>query len=109
MSGAAFRCRCGRFASVLGDAFARQFVRALVFRVPRMALNPMPVDLVARQGTLRDKGVDVTDVVDHGWCKSIYFKDPNGLQLEYCVLSGTLDDSLVEDRASEGWQALARR
>ena len=65
-------------------------------------------DLVARQATLRDKGVDVTEVVDHGWCKSVYFKDPNGLQLEYRVLTGILDDSLVADRASEDWRALAR-
>ena len=65
-------------------------------------------DLVARQRTLRDKDVDVTDVVDHGWCKSIYFKDPNGLQLEYCVVTGALDDGLLADRHSDGWQALAR-
>jgi len=28
------------------------------------------------------KGVEVTDVVDHDWAKSIYFKDPNGIQLD---------------------------
>ena len=30
------------------------------------------------------RGVEVSDVVDHDWAKSIYFKDPNGIQLEYC-------------------------
>ena len=46
------------------------------------------------------KGVDVTDVVDHDWAKSIYFKDPNGLQLEYCCYTRTLneDDARLQDR-----------
>ena len=65
-------------------------------------------DLVARQAALRDKGIEVTDVVDHGWCKSIYFRDPNHLQLEYCVLSGDLTEELVADRQSPGWTNLAR-
>ncbi|HJZ14924.1 MAG TPA: VOC family protein, partial [Stellaceae bacterium] len=33
---------------------------------------------------LRAKGVETTDIVDHDWAMSIYFKDPNGLSLEYC-------------------------
>ncbi len=65
-------------------------------------------DLVARQAELRDKGIEVTDVVDHGWCKSIYFRDPNHLQLEYCVLSGDLTEELLVDRQSSGWTNLAR-
>ena len=65
-------------------------------------------DLVARQAELRDKGIKVTDVVDHGWCKSIYFRDPNHLQLEYCVLSGDLTEELLVDRQSSGWTNLAR-
>ena len=65
-------------------------------------------DLLAKQQELRDKQVEVTDVVDHGWCQSIYFRDPNNLQLEFCVLSGSLDESLLADRAGERWQALAR-
>jgi catechol 2,3-dioxygenase-like lactoylglutathione lyase family enzyme len=42
-------------------------------------------ELEARRGDLAKKGIDVTPVVDHEWCRSIYFKDPNGLLLEYCV------------------------
>lgn len=42
--------------------------------------------LEAKCKELRSKGVEVTDIVDHNWAKSIYFKDPNGLQLEYCCL-----------------------
>jgi len=49
---------------------------------------------------LRAKGVDVTDVVDHDWAKSIYFKDPNGVQLEYCCFTRNLgaDDAQMQDR-----------
>jgi catechol 2,3-dioxygenase-like lactoylglutathione lyase family enzyme len=35
---------------------------------------------------LASHGVDVTDVVDHEWCYSIYFDDPvNNLRLEFCA------------------------
>jgi hypothetical protein len=37
---------------------------------------------------LRAKGVEVTDIVDDGWAQSIYFRDPNGLSLEYCCVVG---------------------
>lgn len=42
--------------------------------------------LEAKRQELLDKGIAVTDVVDHEWSKSIYFKDPNGISLEYCCL-----------------------
>jgi glyoxylase I family protein len=42
--------------------------------------------LAEKRQDLLAKGVEVTDIVDHKWAKSIYFKDPNGLQLEYCCL-----------------------
>ena len=42
--------------------------------------------LEQKRQELIGKGVEVTEVVDHNWAKSIYFKDPNGLQLEYCCL-----------------------
>jgi catechol 2,3-dioxygenase-like lactoylglutathione lyase family enzyme len=44
--------------------------------------------LSQKRDELRDKGVSTTDIVDHGWAQSIYFKDPNGLSLEYCCLVG---------------------
>ena len=49
---------------------------------------------------LRAKGVEVTDVVDHDWAKSIYFKDPNGLQLEFCCFTRNLNanDARMQDR-----------
>ena len=50
------------------------------------------VALEKKRLELLEKGVEVSDVVDHdGWCKSIYFKDPNQIQLEYCCLTRRLD------------------
>jgi hypothetical protein len=39
--------------------------------------------------------------VDHDWAKSIYFKDPNGIQLEFCCLTRNLnaDDARMQPRA----------
>ena len=45
--------------------------------------------LEEKRNELIARGVEVTDVVDHDWAKSIYFKDPNGLLLEYAC--GTRD------------------
>ena len=54
----------------------------------------------AKRDQLRAKGLDVTDIVDHGWAKSIYFSDPNGLSLEYCcvVRDFTQDDATMQGR-----------
>ena len=56
--------------------------------------------LVEKRNELIAKGVEVTDVVDHDWAKSIYFKDPNGLQLEFCCFTRNLndDDATMQDR-----------
>ncbi len=58
-------------------------------------------ELEKKRLELIEKGVEVTDVVDHeGWCKSIYFKDPDGIQLEYCCLTRELgeDDARMQVR-----------
>jgi len=39
-------------------------------------------DLEKLQADLRAKGVEVTEIVDHTICQSIYFTDPNGIALE---------------------------
>ncbi|HYE93006.1 MAG TPA: VOC family protein [Terriglobales bacterium] len=53
-----------------------------------------------KRNELIAKGVEVTEVVDHDWAKSIYFKDPNGLQLEFCCYTRNLndDDARMQDR-----------
>ena len=47
-----------------------------------------------------DGSIDVTDIVDHGLSKSIYFRDPNGLSLEYCCFTRNLtrDDATMQER-----------
>ena len=47
------------------------------------------------------RGVEVTEVVDHDWAKSIYFQDPNGIQLEFCCFTRNLndDDARMQRRA----------
>ena len=59
-----------------------------------------PASLAEKRDELRAKGVETTDIVDHGWAHSIYFKDPNGLSLEYCcvVRNLTEDDATMQER-----------
>src|SRR6201982_908251 len=59
-----------------------------------------PAGLAEKRDQLRSKGVKVTDIVDHGWARSIYFKDPNGLSLEYCCIVRNLteDDATMQER-----------
>ena len=38
--------------------------------------------LLSLRGRLKAAGSEVTDVVDHGFIRSIYFTDPNGIALE---------------------------
>src|ERR1700738_4070606 len=56
--------------------------------------------LAEKRDELRAKGVETTDIVDHGWAQSIYFKDPNGLSLEYCCMVRNLteDDARMQER-----------
>jgi catechol 2,3-dioxygenase-like lactoylglutathione lyase family enzyme len=56
--------------------------------------------LLQKREELMAKGLQVTEVVDHDWAKSIYFKDPNGLMLEYCCLTREFNqnDATMQDR-----------
>ncbi|MEW6298109.1 MAG: VOC family protein [Thermodesulfobacteriota bacterium] len=56
--------------------------------------------LEEKRKELLAKGVQVTEVMDHDWAKSIYFKDPNGIQLEYCCYTRDLNenDARMQDR-----------
>jgi catechol 2,3-dioxygenase-like lactoylglutathione lyase family enzyme len=61
-------------------------------------------ELEARRDDLAKKGIEVTPVVDHEWCRSIYFNDPNGLLLEYCttVREFNEDDKIMKHRVQPG-------
>ena len=58
--------------------------------------------LEAKRLELIGKGLTATDVADHEWAKSIYFKDPNGISLEFCCLTrdvGNEDDVTMQEWA----------
>lgn len=59
-----------------------------------------PASLAEKRDELLAKGVVVTEIVDHGWAQPIYFKDPNGLSLEYCCMVRNLteDDATMQER-----------
>jgi glyoxylase I family protein len=67
--------------------------------------------LEQKRQELRDKGIEVTEVVDHGWAKSIYFNDPNGLMLEYCCLTREFneDDAKIQPRFEVSQQSSLMR
>ena len=50
-------------------------------------------ELHAKRSELIAKGVKVTPIVDHDWILSIYFKDPNGLLLEYAAQTRAPDSA----------------
>jgi len=65
--------------------------------------------LEEKRQELQTKGIEVSDVVDHDWAKSIYFKDPNGLQLEYCCYTrdlATTSDVQMQERFEASVRAL---
>lgn len=68
-----------------------------------------PAELAQKKRDLEAKGVKVRGIVDHGWCQSIYFRDPNFLQLEFCCLTADLGDEHRAGRLEQNWTKLARR
>jgi len=63
---------------------------------------------------LLDHGVDVSPVMDHDFCKSIYFFDPNGVKLEYCATvrefgPGDLEMRVTKVSRFEGDEAEVQR
>jgi hypothetical protein len=64
--------------------------------------------LAEKRDELRAKGVPVTDIVDHGAAKFVYFKDSNGLSLECCCLVRDLteDDAIMRERFTLRREAL---
>jgi len=56
-------------------------------------------ELLETKKHLEEHGVDVSEVVDHFFTKSIYFRDPNGIYMEYSVYSGnwTAETPFLQD------------
>ena len=58
----------------------------------------------------KDAGIETRGVADHGFIRSIYFRDPNGYVIELTTLTETAPDDMVKSgekgRASlSDWQA----
>jgi catechol 2,3-dioxygenase-like lactoylglutathione lyase family enzyme len=53
-------------------------------------------DLDGRRERIVEAGYDVAEI-DHGWCRSIYTLDPNGILVEYCTTTRAFS---AEDRAA---------
>ncbi|HVA05030.1 MAG TPA: VOC family protein [Acidimicrobiales bacterium] len=57
--------------------------------------SPHLEDFSARLRHWQEHGIEVVEI-DHGWCRSIYATDPNGIMVEFCV---TLADFTAKDAA----------
>lgn len=68
-------------------------------------------ELEAMHKRLVDHHVKATDIWDHGWCKSVYFRDPDGHTLEFCVTTRVFnkdDDPLLKPRYQPVFDALKK-
>ena len=54
-------------------------------------------DLLNFREHLKASGLKVTAMIDHGFCKSIYFSDPDGMQLEISYWVRVLDERDISD------------
>ena len=54
-------------------------------------------DVLAWREHIKSSGVSVTPMIDHGFCKSIYFPDPDGIQLEITYWVRALNDTDIQD------------
>ncbi len=68
-------------------------------------------ELDAAKARLQEAGVEVLGVTDHGFVKSIYFHDPNGIRLELtCRIAGKAELAAKTEEARAGLDAwMARR
>jgi hypothetical protein len=55
----------------------------------------------------RNEGVEVRRPVDHGFCRSIYMRDPNGYVVELTASTGVQQD-IMDPAVSKPHEALAR-
>jgi catechol 2,3-dioxygenase-like lactoylglutathione lyase family enzyme len=65
------------------------------------ALKLASIDaLELKKQYLEQRGALVSSVVDHGYSKSIYLRDPNDLQIEFCCMTRAFQDSDLEQNQS---------
>lgn len=56
----------------------------LPFWINHCAFEATAEQQQAAKRRLGDEGIEPTMEVDHGWCHSVYFTDPNGIMVELC-------------------------
>jgi catechol 2,3-dioxygenase-like lactoylglutathione lyase family enzyme len=66
------------------------WVNHIAFRAADLA------DLETRKQRWLVKGHTVTEI-DHGWCRSIYAVDPNGILVEFCTSTRAMTDADREE------------
>lgn len=54
-------------------------------------------DVLAWRDHLKGQNIKVTPMIDHDFCKSIYFQDPDGVQLEISHWVRVLDQRDIEE------------
>ena len=54
-------------------------------------------DVLAWRDHLKAQNIKVTPMIDHDFCKSIYFQDPDGVQLEISHWVRVLDQRDIEE------------
>jgi catechol 2,3-dioxygenase-like lactoylglutathione lyase family enzyme len=52
--------------------------------VNHVAFKADPARIAQVKETMEKAGVAVEMDLDHDWCQSVYFKDPNGILIEFC-------------------------
>lgn len=58
-------------------------------------------ELLAMRDRLRSKGVQVLGPIDHGFCQSIYFEGPEGLNLEIATGGGIDERAWIDPEVAE--------
>ncbi|MBW2232205.1 MAG: VOC family protein [Deltaproteobacteria bacterium] len=56
-------------------------------------------ELDAKRQQLGERGVEHLHEIDHGWCRSIYMVDPNGIMVEFCVTTDAAAFAQTEEEA----------
>jgi len=71
-----------------------------------IALAVDEATLLNQQQKALDLGMEVRGISDHGFIRSVYFRDPNGYVVELCVIDESLDGKAAQAQALlKQWQA----
>lgn len=85
----------------IGDGFRTDLAKSLGLPVwvNHLAFDAATIDdLTAHRERWRSHGITVAEV-DHGFCRSIYATDPNGIMVEFCCTTRPFTAAEVDDAA----------